>query len=122
MINKNATTLLEVRDLTATVAGVEILKGHQPDGTRRRSARDHGAQRLGQEHLRQGAGRPSRRTRSRAATVLFEGKDLFALAPDERARAGMFLGFQYPVEIPGVTNSAVPAPGLQHGAGPARQG
>ena len=38
--------------------------------------------------------------------VLFEGKDLFALASDERARAGIFLGFQYPVEIPGVTNSA----------------
>jgi Fe-S cluster assembly ATP-binding protein len=38
--------------------------------------------------------------------VLFEGRDLFALAPEERARAGVFLGFQYPVEIPGVTNSA----------------
>jgi Fe-S cluster assembly ATP-binding protein len=38
--------------------------------------------------------------------VLFEGKDLFALAPEERSRAGVFLGFQYPVEIPGVSNSA----------------
>src|SRR6202044_578570 len=36
--------------------------------------------------------------------VTFEGRDLLALAPDERAHEGMFLGFQYPVEIPGVNN------------------
>jgi Fe-S cluster assembly ATP-binding protein len=36
--------------------------------------------------------------------VLFEGKDLTAMAPEERARAGVFLAFQYPVEIPGVSN------------------
>ena len=34
----------------------------------------------------------------------FKGRDLLALAPEERARAGLFLGFQYPVEIPGVNN------------------
>ena len=39
-------------------------------------------------------------------TVQFEGKDLLSIAPEERARAGVFLGFQYPVEIPGVSNSA----------------
>ncbi len=37
-------------------------------------------------------------------SVLFEGRDLTTLAPEERARAGLFLGFQYPVEIPGVNN------------------
>ena len=37
-------------------------------------------------------------------TVTFEGEDLLALAAEERARAGLFLGFQYPVEIPGVNN------------------
>jgi Fe-S cluster assembly ATP-binding protein len=37
--------------------------------------------------------------------VLYEGKDLLALAPEERARAGVFLAFQYPVEIPGVSNT-----------------
>ena len=37
-------------------------------------------------------------------TVQFEGGDLLALAAEERARAGLFLGFQYPVEIPGVNN------------------
>jgi Fe-S cluster assembly ATP-binding protein len=39
-------------------------------------------------------------------TVSFEGKDLLSMEPEDRARAGIFLGFQYPVEIPGVTNSA----------------
>jgi Fe-S cluster assembly ATP-binding protein len=37
-------------------------------------------------------------------SVSFEGQDLLALAAEERARAGLFLGFQYPVEIPGVNN------------------
>jgi Fe-S cluster assembly ATP-binding protein len=37
-------------------------------------------------------------------SVQFEGQDLTRLAPEERARAGLFLGFQYPVEIPGVNN------------------
>jgi Fe-S cluster assembly ATP-binding protein len=38
-------------------------------------------------------------------SVLFEGKDLLSLAPEDRARAGIFLAFQYPVEIPGVNNT-----------------
>jgi Fe-S cluster assembly ATP-binding protein len=37
-------------------------------------------------------------------SVRYEGQDLLALAPEERARSGVFLGFQYPVEIPGVNN------------------
>ena len=37
--------------------------------------------------------------------VIFEGKDLLAMAPEERARAGIFLAFQYPIEIPGVSTS-----------------
>jgi Fe-S cluster assembly ATP-binding protein len=39
-----------------------------------------------------------------AGEVLFDGRDLLALAPEERAREGVFLAFQYPVEIPGVSN------------------
>ncbi len=39
-----------------------------------------------------------------AGTVTYDGQDLLALAPEERARSGVFLGFQYPVEIPGVNN------------------
>jgi Fe-S cluster assembly ATP-binding protein len=49
------------------------------------------------------AGRPGYQIVS--GTVTFEGKDLLTLAPEERARAGLFLGFQYPVEIPGVNNA-----------------
>jgi Fe-S cluster assembly ATP-binding protein len=40
-----------------------------------------------------------------AGTILFRGADLLALAPEERARAGVFLAFQYPIEIPGVNNA-----------------
>ena len=40
-----------------------------------------------------------------AGEILYQGKDLRALAPEERAREGIFLGFQHPVEIPGVANT-----------------
>src|SRR4051794_9698588 len=40
-----------------------------------------------------------------AGEVLFKGKDLLEMAPEERAREGVFLAFQYPVEIPGVNNT-----------------
>jgi Fe-S cluster assembly ATP-binding protein len=49
------------------------------------------------------AGRPEYQVTS--GEVLYEGKDLLALAPEERAREGLFLAFQYPVEIPGVSNT-----------------
>ena len=48
------------------------------------------------------AGKPGYRVTS--GEVLFEGRDLTAMTPEERARAGVFLAFQYPVEIPGVSN------------------
>jgi Fe-S cluster assembly ATP-binding protein len=48
------------------------------------------------------AGRPG--VEATQGTVLFEGKDLVAMKPEERAREGVFLAFQYPVEIPGVSN------------------
>ncbi|HXQ51856.1 MAG TPA: Fe-S cluster assembly ATPase SufC [Stellaceae bacterium] len=48
------------------------------------------------------AGRPGYEVTQ--GSVLYQGKDLLPLAPDERARAGIFLAFQYPVEIPGVNN------------------
>jgi Fe-S cluster assembly ATP-binding protein len=47
-------------------------------------------------------GRPGYEVTS--GSVTFDGRDLLELAPDERAAAGLFLGFQYPVEIPGVSN------------------
>src|SRR5258708_19430214 len=39
--------------------------------------------------------------------IVFEGQDLVAMSPEERARAGVFLAFQYPVEIPGVANASL---------------
>jgi Fe-S cluster assembly ATP-binding protein len=48
------------------------------------------------------AGRPGYEVT--AGSVTYQGRDLLALAPEERAREGVFLGFQYPVEIPGVNN------------------
>jgi Fe-S cluster assembly ATP-binding protein len=50
------------------------------------------------------AGHPAYRVTG--GEVMLEGRNLFAMAPEERARAGLFLGFQYPVEIPGVSGSA----------------
>jgi Fe-S cluster assembly ATP-binding protein len=105
MINANAKIILEVRNLTATVAGVDILKGINL------------TVRAGEVHAIMGPNGSGKSTFSKVLAghpayevkggeVLFEGKDLFALASDERARSGVFLGFQYPVEIPGVTNSA----------------
>jgi Fe-S cluster assembly ATP-binding protein len=49
------------------------------------------------------AGRPS--VEVTEGEVIFEGRDLTAMAPEERAREGIFLAFQYPVEIPGVANT-----------------
>ena len=40
-----------------------------------------------------------------SGSITFHGQDLIAMAPEERARAGLFLGFQYPTEIPGVNNT-----------------
>ena len=104
MINAKATVLLEVRGLKATVAGVEILKGIDL------------TVRAGEVHAIMGPNGSGKSTFAKALAghpayevtsgeVLLEGKDLFALSPEERARAGVFLGFQYPVEIPGVSNS-----------------
>lgn len=104
MKNANAKILLDVRDLTATVAGVEILKGINL------------IVRAGEVHAIMGPNGSGKSTLSKmlaghpaytvtGGSVTLDGADLFALAAEERARAGLFLGFQYPVEIPGVSNS-----------------
>jgi len=89
MIYPNSKVLLEVRGLCASVNGVEILK--DLDFTVR-SGEVHAI--MGQN----GSGK------STFAKVL-AGQNLLALKPEERARAGFFLAFQYPIEVPGVINS-----------------
>ena len=95
--------LLEVKDLHASIGGKEILKGLSlkikagevhaimgPNGSGKSTLAQVLAGREGYEIT--------------AGSVSYNGVDLLDLEPEERAQAGLFLGFQYPVEIPGVNN------------------
>ncbi|MBI3345295.1 MAG: Fe-S cluster assembly ATPase SufC [Gammaproteobacteria bacterium] len=105
MIIPNSKTLLEVRDLSASVGSVEILKGINLTICAGEIHAIMGPNGSGKSTLSKIlAGHPSYTVTGGEA--LFEDKNLLALAPEERARAGVFLAFQYPVEIPGVSNSA----------------
>jgi Fe-S cluster assembly ATP-binding protein len=96
--------MLKITDLHARAGGADILKGIDltvlpgeihaimgPNG----SGKSTVANVL--------AGRPS--VEVTRGSVEFEGRDLLALSPEERAHAGIFLAFQYPVEIPGIANN-----------------
>jgi len=105
MIRKDARALLEVQGLCVKVGGADIVKGLDL------------VVRAGEVHAIMGPNGSGKSTFAKAlaghpayevtgGTVTFDGKNLFEMTPEERARAGLFLGFQYPVEIPGVSNSA----------------
>ena len=97
--------MLDIRSLHASVEGKEILKGIDlriGPGEIHAVMGPNGA---GKSTL--GAvltGRPGYEVTG--GSVLFKGKDLLAMTPEERAWAGLFLSFQYPIEIPGVTITA----------------
>ena len=95
--------LLKITDLSVRVAGKDILKGVNLEVRRGEIHAIMGPNGSGKSTLAQVlAGRADYEVTG--GSVTFEGQDLLALPAEERARAGLFLGFQYPVEIPGVNN------------------
>jgi Fe-S cluster assembly ATP-binding protein len=95
--------MLQIEDLRVTVEGKEILNGLSLTVGRGEVNAIMGPNGSGKSTLANVlAGRPGYEITS--GRVTYEGRDLLALPAEERARAGLFLGFQYPVEIPGVNN------------------
>ena len=95
--------LLEISNLSAKVAGKNVLQGLSLTLNAGEVHAIMGPNGSGKSTLSYVlAGRPGYEITG--GTVKFQGRDLLSMEPEERARAGMFLGFQYPVEIPGVNN------------------
>ncbi|KAA0253388.1 Fe-S cluster assembly ATPase SufC [Acidobacteria bacterium ACD] len=88
-IEEDGTPILKGIDLTLAPGEVHAIMG--PNGSGKSTLAHVLAGRPGYEVTR--------------GEVLYDGRDLLALAPEERAREGVFLSFQYPIEIPGVSNT-----------------
>jgi len=96
--------LLEIRNLHASVAGNEILKGIDLTMNAGEVHSIMGPNGSGKSTLVQVLARRENFEVTRGE-VLFKGKDLLAMKPEEAACEGLFLAFQYPVEIPGINNT-----------------
>lgn len=96
--------MLEIRDLYASVDGNEILKGINLTVNKGEVHAIMGPNGSGKSTLAKVlAGHPAYEVTR--GEVLLDGKNLLELSPDERARDGVFMAFQYPIEVPGVSNA-----------------
>jgi Fe-S cluster assembly ATP-binding protein len=103
MINPNSPVILSVKDLTAEVDGTPILKGLNIEIKAGEIHAIMGPNGSGKSTLSKVlAGHPAYTVTG--GTVTYKGENLFDLEPQDRARSGVFLAFQYPLEIPGVSN------------------
>jgi Fe-S cluster assembly ATP-binding protein len=96
--------MLLIRDLHVRVGDREVLRGinlEVPAGEVHAIMGPNGSGKSSLSYVL--AGKPGYEVVS--GSVQYQGRDLLALAPEQRAREGVFLGFQYPIEIPGVNNA-----------------
>jgi Fe-S cluster assembly ATP-binding protein len=96
--------LLQIKDLKVTVEGKDILKGVTLDVKSGEVHAIMGPNGAGKSTLARAlAGHPAYEVTG--GTVTLDGQDVLAMSPEDRARDGMFMAFQYPVEIAGINNA-----------------